>query len=196
MNKLVAPALALVAIALVMAGCAGYQLGAVKPSSLAGVDRLFIPPFKNDTLEPRVSSLVTNAVIKQIQLDGTYRVTGRNEADAILRGRIQRIRKFQLRSFRDDTLRSQELGLYLYIDWFLEDPRTGERITVKLDEEFADGEKEVRYGDEVFRPQMGVVVGDTIQFVDPSFQVGERNAIAVAAEDAAKKLVYQLSQGW
>jgi hypothetical protein len=32
--------------------------------------------------------------------------------------------------------------------------------------------------------------------VDPSFQVGERNALAVVAEDAADKLVSYLANGW
>ena len=195
MKNFISLALPVIALPFFLGGCAGYQLGAVKPSSLSGVDRLFIPPFKNDTLEPRISSLVTNAVIKQIQLDGTYQVSRKFEADAILRGRIDRIRKYQLRSVRQNTLKSQELGLYLYIDWFLEDPQTGQRITTKLAHDEIEP-KEVRYGDEVFRISPGAVIGDTIQFVDQSYQVGERNAIAVAAEDAAKKLVSQLSNGW
>jgi hypothetical protein len=40
------------------------------------------------------------------------------------------------------------------------------------------------------------VIGETIQFVDASYQVGERNAFSVVAEDAADKIVSQLANGW
>lgn len=181
-------------LALLFPGCAGYQLGAVKPSAYEKVDRVFVPPFKNNTLEPRISNLVTNAVLKQMQVDGTYKVSTRSKCDAILEGTIERIHKYQLRGLRTDTIRSQELGLYLYIKWRLVDPDTGQEIARHCD---SDKEPEtVIYGDESVTVSPGTVVGDTIQFVDASFQVGERNALAVAAEDAAKKLIDQMSEGW
>ncbi len=192
MKKLILPVFFAICLIAFFVGCAGYQLGAVKPSAYSGIERIFIPPFQNETLEPRISSLVTNAVLKQIQLDGTYKVARKDDADAILKGTIERITKYQLRGVRTDTIRSQELGLYLYIRWHLEDPITGKQIEVKN----GCAPEEVKYGSDTFRIVPGVVVGDTIQFVDPSYQVGERNAIAVAAEDAAKKLVDQLSEGW
>lgn len=196
MNKFTLQLSALAFLLVGLVGCAGYQLGAVKPASYAKIERIFVPPFKNDTLEPRISPLVTNAVLKQIQMDGTYKVGSRHHCDAILRGRIERIQKFQLRGVRTDTLRSQELGLYIYIRWHLEDPKTGEEIGHSdCGAAEMEGEK-LQYGSETIRTVPGVVVGDTIQFVDPSYQVGERNAVAVAAEDAAKKLVNQLSEGW
>ena len=181
-------------LALLFPGCAGYQLGAVKPSAYEKVDRVFVPPFKNNTLEPRISNLVTNAVLKQMQVDGTYKVSTRSKCDAILEGTIERIHKYQLRGLRTDTIRSQELGLYLYIKWRLVDPDTGQEIARHCDS-YKEPET-VIYGDESVTVSPGTVVGDTIQFVDASFQVGERNALAVAAEDAAKKLIDQMSEGW
>lgn len=179
-----------------LSGCAGYQLGEVKPASYAGIDNLHIPPFKNLTLEPRLSSLVTNAVLKEVQADGTYKVTNRANADAVLVAEIREVRKNQLRAVRTDTLQSQELRLFLYVDFHLEDPITGRRIesTVPDTEDAAKfGKTE---GNEVIRARQGRVVGDTIQFVDESFQIGERNALAVASEDLADKLVSQLANGW
>lgn len=180
--------------ALLFSGCAGYQLGAVKPSAYEKIDRVFVPPFKNNTLEPRISSLVTNAVLKQMQADGTYQVSTRSRCDAILEGTIERIHKYQLRGLRTDTIRSQELGLYIYIKWRLIDPDTGKEIVRTCDPD--KDPDTVIYGDESITLNPGSVVGDTIQFVDASFQVGERNALAVAAEDAAKKLIDQMSEGW
>jgi len=195
MNRRISAVTALLSVCLVFGGCAGYQLGDVKPSALAGIDQLHVPPFKNSTLEPRLSSLVTNSVIKQLQADGTYQVATRNNCDAILVGTITRIRKSQLRAVRTDTLQSQELQVHLEIEYQLVDPATGEEIrTTEMPSKF--GGDEASDSDGVYRARIGRVQGSTIQFVDPSFQVGERNAFAVAAQDAASKLVSQLANGW
>lgn len=180
-----------------LAGCAGYQLGDVRPSSYQGIERLHVPLFKNETLEPRLASLVTNAVLKELQVDGTYAVSSRSQADAVLVGVIRDVRKTQLRAVRTDTLRSQELSLYLYVDFHLEDPVTGSRIesTVFTGAAKLGKAPETDEG-EVITAQQGRVVGNTIQFVDQNFQVGERAALSVAAQDLASKLVSQLANGW
>lgn len=184
--------------ALLIAACANYQLGSVKPSAYEGIDSLHVPPFTNDTLEPRLSSLVTNAVLKELQADGTYRVATRSNSDAVLKGRIVKIDKRQLRAVRTDTLQSQELKLFIHVEFHLVDPTTGNRINSTaraLKESSAGKERADRDGD-IIGVREGRVIGETIQFVDDSYQVGERNAIAVAAEDLADKLVSQLANGW
>lgn len=179
-------------------GCAGYQLGEVKPGVYKDIEKLHVPPFKNLTLEPRFSSLLTNAVLAELQSDGTYEVSSRANADAVLVGEIRQIEKRQLRAVRTDTLRSRELSLYLIVDFHLEDPQTGARIGERV----ARGDIEVPTDDkvgseeEIIGARQGRVVGETIQFVDPSFQVGERNALSFAAEDLADKLVSQVANGW
>lgn len=180
-----------------LSGCAGYQLGSIKPEIYSGVERLHIPTFSNDTLEPRLSSLVTNAVLKKIHVDGSYRVVSRKNCDAVLVGRIKDVRKRQLRAVRNDTLRSQELSVTIYIEWHLEDPNTGKKLSFSVPEGDENSKKIQRKADgEVIRGRHGLVTGTTIQFVDGSFQVGERNALSVAAIDAASKLVSQLADGW
>ena len=183
--------------ALAVAACANYQIGSVKPTAYEGIDSLHVPPFTNDTLEPRLSSLVTNAVLKELQADGTYRVASKSNSDAVLKGRIVKIVKRQLRAVRTDTLQSQELQLFIHVEFHLADPNTGNRInsTARAIKEAGDGKKRADPTD-VIGVREGRVVGETIQFVDDSFQVGERNAIAVAAEDLADKLVSQLANGW
>ncbi len=190
-------------VATLFGGCAGYQLGDVKPSVYRDIEKIHIPPFKNLTLEPRLSSLVTNAVLVELQSDGTYQVSTRDNADAVLVGTIRRIEKRQLRAVRTDTLRSQELSLYLYVDFHLEDPDTGARIGG-----FPDASDDSSASDsapagvakegasDVIGARQGLVIGETIQFVDSSYQVGERNAFSVVAEDVADKIVSALANGW
>lgn len=181
-----------------LTGCAGYQLGDVKPSAYEGINNLHVPIFKNRTLEPRISSLVTNAVLKELHVDGTYKVTNRSNADAVLVGEIREIRKAQLRSQRFDTLSSQELQVTLYIDFRLEDPVTGKVITnTSVSRAMPVGDKDKAANrDEVILARQGQVTGQTIQYVDASFQTAETSAFSVAAQDAAGKLVSQLANGF
>ena len=194
--KVASTSFALFCLAAFLTGCAGYQLGEVKPSSYQGINKLHVPPFKNETLEPRLSSLVTNAVLKELQADGTYELASKSNADAVLVGEIREIQKRQLRAVRTDTLRSQELRLFLYIDFHLEDPNTGQRILSTVPKMKGSAKIGKAGSDDVIEARQGRVIGDTIQFVDQSYQVGERSALAVAAEDLADKLVSQLSNGW
>jgi hypothetical protein len=190
--------------ALSFSGCAGYQLGEIKPGIYRDIEKLHVPPFKNLTLEPRFSSLLTNAVLADLQSDGTYKVASRENCDAVLVGMIRQVEKRQLRAVRTDTLKSREFSLYLIVDFHLEDPVTGARIGDRGDRGDRDTRGEIELPaddklneeDDVFGARQGRVVGETIQFVDPSFQVGERNALSFVAKDLADKLVSQLANGW
>ena len=184
------------AAALHLSGCAGYQIGSVKPSAYSSINSLHIPPFINRTLEPRISSLVTNAVLKEIQTDGTYKVATRENADAILVAKIMRIDKRQLRAVRTDTLQSRELKLFIVVEYYLEDPDTGNRINSTARALKAANDSEEILDEDLIGVRQGRVIGETIQFVNESYQVGERAAISVAAEDLADKLVSQLANGW
>ena len=195
MNRLFSALALSLLIGLFTSGCQ-YELGDVKPSYYAGINNIHVPIFKNHTLEPRLSSLVTNAVLKEIQADSTYTVTKRSSCDAVLVGNIREVKKRQLRSNPNDTLESQELILFLYIDFHLEDPNTGRRIESTAVEGDSYGKSKQIEGEEVIKAGQGRVIGETIQFVDPSYQVGERNALSLAAQDIATELVYQLSNGW
>ena len=196
MNSLPIPTL-LTAAALLLSGCAGYELGDAKPSAYSGINKLHVPTFRNETLEPRLSSLVTNAVIRELQADGTYQISNRGNANAVLVGKITQIRKTQLRAARTDTLESQELRMLLYVSFHLEDPVTGEAIRPALPEQAEqDSFSDRGIEEKSLYVAHGKVVGTTIQFVDPNFQVGERNALSIAAQDAATKMVGILANGW
>jgi len=179
--------------AVAMSGCAGYKMGSVKPEVYSHIHKISVPTFENRTLEPRVSVFVTNSVIKQIQMDGTFEIAAKGQADAELRGSISRIERQQLRSARTDTFQSTELLSYLVIRWALHDPVTGEKLEYTqsrdIDENNIDGTSGL-----TVRP--GQNLGRTIVFLDPNFQTSERGALPVAAQKAAEQLVSQLTEGW
>src|SRR4029079_9752709 len=79
----------LAASLLILPGCAGYHTGVNKPKQLVNVTKLAVPTFKNETLQPRLEVLVTDAVIKHLQIQGTYKIVAVDEADAVLHGTIE-----------------------------------------------------------------------------------------------------------
>ena len=164
--------LAAVGLACLFSSCAGYHLGADKPTRMAHVTTLAIPVFKNLSLEPRSSVLVTNNVVKQFQMDTTYKITDTANADAILKGTIQKFERRQLRGVRTNVLKSRELEIKLWVDYTVEDSKTG---TVLM---------------------KGTAQGSTSIFLDAKFQNTERQAIDEASRKAAQEIFSRVAEGW
>ncbi len=171
-RTLIHPLLAAAAVGSLCLGCSGYRLGAAKPLEFENIQSIAVPTFKNLTLEPRVSDLVTDSVIKQFHNDGTYTIGTVESADAILRGTIRRVDRAQLRSARFNTLRSRELRVRITVDYELEEAGTGVTLS------------------------RGTVLGDTNMFLDPNFQLTERQAFYDMSKEMAADLVSRLAEGW
>lgn len=163
---------ALVALPVFFSGCAGYHIGAQQPGFMKGIHTLAVPSFKNDTLIPRIEVLVADTVIRQLQQDGTYRILPSDKADAILEGTISEVRRRPARSVRSDVLATREFNMVLVLHY---------KITKR------DTNTVVREGN---------VDGTTSFFVSGDLNQDERQAIPLATEDAAVRLVSQLSEGW
>ena len=168
MKKLLAAAIA----CLGLSGCLGYHIGPAKPNYLRDVHNIAIPTFQNKTLLPRVEVLVTDTVIKQFQQDGTYRIVGGDKADATLKAEISRITRSPARSVVGNVLATSEFNLSMHVTWKLVGP---------------DGKD---------LGPTGEVVGTTSFFVGSDVTTDERQALPLAAEELANRLVTQLSEGW
>lgn len=140
--------------------------------------------FENKTLIPRVDVLVTDAVVKQFQQDGTYKITDIGKADATLKCEIARISRSPARSVVGNVLATSEFNLSMHVKYKLLGP------------------------DNKPLGPTGEVVGTTSFFVSSSSTTAgnkqvlgdvttdERQALPLAAEELAKRLVTQLSEGW
>jgi lipopolysaccharide assembly LptE-like protein len=159
-------------LCLAISGCLGYHVGPVKPYYLQDVHTIAVPTFKNRTLVPRIEVLVTDTVIKQFQQDGTFQITNEDKADATLNGEIIRITRVPARSVRENVLATTEFALAL---------------TVKFTLAGRDGKP---------LPGGGEVTGSTTFFVSSDVTTDERQALPLATEDLATRLVAQLSEGW
>ncbi len=171
-HLLTRPAFFAAAAALLLPSCSGYRLGSSKPARMENVRTIAVPTFRNLTLEPRSAVLVTNNVVRQFQLDGTYQIADAQSADALLRGTIRSFTRRQLRSARNNNLRTRELELVMDVDFALEQSHTGNLLA------------------------KGTVKGATSVFLDPNFQLSERQALDDASRKMAEELVSRLSEGW
>jgi len=153
-------------------GCLGYHVGPVKPYYLRDVHSIAVPTFKNHTLVPHIEALVTDTVIKQLQQDGTFQIASSENADATLTAEIFRINRTPARSVRGNVLATTEFNLGLIVKYTLVD-RNGTPL--------------------VSQEQ---VTGTTSFFVSTDVTTDERQALPLATEDLATRLVAQLSEGW
>jgi hypothetical protein len=158
-------------LAILVSGCAGYRLGPATPAHLSHIKTIAVPTFANTTLVPRIEVLVTNTIIKQFQQDGTFRIAGADQADAVLKGEIVSVGRSPARSLRGNVLSTTEFNLNLTVRYVL----TGK-----------DGK--------VLHP--GSAAGNTSFFVGSDVSTDERQALPLAAEELAKQMVSQLSEGW
>jgi Lipopolysaccharide-assembly len=163
--------LSLLLLPLLLSACAGYQLGGTKPAHLANVRKIYVPTFTNDTLEPRLAVLTTNAVIKQIQASGDYEITTKDNADATLVAQVAQVDRSQFRAVRTNTLRTSQLLTRLRVDFKLEDTN-GSKL------------------------HQGRAFGESYIVLDPNFQTSERQSLSEAAERAALSVVNQIASGW
>lgn len=153
-------------------GCLGYHIGPVKPAYLKDIQTISVPTFKNETLIPRVEVLVTGTVIKQFQQDGTYRIGNDENADAILKAEITRISRTPARSVRGNVLATTEFNLSMRVKYRLIG-RDGRVLSPPAE-----------------------AVGTTSFFVGTDVVTDERQALPIATEELAVRLVSQLSEGW
>lgn len=71
----------ILALLLLLAGCANYRLGSMLPADIRTVH---IPTCNNQTSEPLIEQDVTQAILAQIQMDGSLRIAPEDTADTIL----------------------------------------------------------------------------------------------------------------
>jgi outer membrane lipopolysaccharide assembly protein LptE/RlpB len=167
MNRLVAA----VILCALMGGC-GYKLGEIRPTPMRSVRTLAVLTFKNRTYEPRVEVLLADTLIKTLQEDGTYTIVSDDTADAIMNCTVNKVERRSLRSVQNNVLATAEFGLYLEIAYEVTDRVTGSLL------------------------KKGRVTGRSAFFSNTDLQTAERQAIPIAARNAAVQLTTEVAEGW
>ena len=160
-------------LAMLHAGCAGYHVGPIQPHFMEGIHSIAVPTFRNATLIPRIEVLVTDTVVRQIQQDGTYKVASSdNTADAVLEGEITQVVRRPSRTVIGDVQATQEFEMSLVIHYKIIRKATGETIDEKN------------------------ATGTTTFFVSGDVNQDEIQAVPLAAQDAAVRMVSEFGEGW
>ena len=163
----------LLPVVLLSAGCA-YSLGPAKPTYLKSVRTLSVPMFRSDDLAPHVESLLTTTLIKEFQRDGTFKIAPTGGGDATLRCTLEAVQLTPVRSVPGNVLQASEFVMSLKVRYELREGGSDRGRVL-------DG---------------GRVTGEASFFVSTDLQQDQRQAFPRAAEQAAQRLVGQLSEGF
>ncbi len=166
----------LLPLLLCLSGC-GYHLGEIKPTPMRRVTTIAVPAFTNKTLLPRLEAQTADAVAKQFQQDGTYRIESSDRADAIVEGTIVSVDRQPMRIFANNVLQTSEFELTLRVKYRVIDRVTGSVL------------------------MEGTAVGVTPFFsesdlVNSDLVTNQNMNYPIAAQRMAQNLVSKVAEGW
>jgi len=160
----------MLAAATLLAGCAGYHLGPVN-GAVAGAQSIEVRPFNNETLEPRLTDAVTQALREKLQTDGTYRLATQADGDIIVTGSILKYRRQGLSYLNSDASTTQNYRVNMVVHIVARERSTDK---VLLDKD---------------------VTAFTLVNVGSDLASSERQATPLLAQDLAGKVAGLLTEG-
>ncbi|MCC5846545.1 MAG: LptE family protein [Verrucomicrobia bacterium] len=160
----------MVACVVIPGGCAGYRLGSQLPP---GIRTVYVHIARNNTEEPLLETDVTNAVLAQLQRDGSLRVVGEDQADSQMYLEITDFRLEPLRFEAENRTRPDEY-----------------RLTIRANTTL------VRGSDGVVMVRSGNVEGRSTFFLQGDLTASKRTALPDAARDLARHLVSAVTEAW
>ena len=155
--------------------CANYKMGSTpKGGGLQDVRVLYVPTVINETDETAVPGPVTNAILQQIDRDGTFRHARKDESDAILEVTVRKIERSPIQQSVEQYLTTLQYQLTLTLEYRVYSMKDKKEVISKTS-----------------------VSGYTTFFVQGDQTESQRQALPLAAESAAQNLVTALAnRGW
>lgn len=101
---------------LALSGCAAYRFGAASLYP-PDIQTVYVPVFESDSFRRNFSELVTEAVIKEIELVTPYKVVGTPDADSVLSGKLTSDTKRTLIEDPFDQPREMEINMAIEVRW-------------------------------------------------------------------------------
>lgn len=151
-------------------GCAGYRLGSQLPSDIQTVH---VHIARNNTEEPLLETEVTNAVLRELQRDGSLRVTTQEAADSQMYLEVTEFRLEPLAFDAENRIRPDEYRLVL-------------RANTTL----------VRGQDGPVLVRSGNVEGRATFILQGDMTASKRTALPAASDDLARHLVAAVTEAW
>jgi Lipopolysaccharide-assembly len=158
------------ALALLLTGCAGYQIGSANGLAAHGRS-IQIRPFLNKTVEGRLTDAVTAELRRAVQRDGTFQLATHDDGDLVVSGEITGYVRQELTFKPSDVLTVSDFRLALTAHVQVRDRTTGKLV--------------------LNRP----VTGYTLIRVTYDLPSSERQALPLLAEDLANHVTALLVEG-
>ena len=158
-----------------LCSCANYQMGNTpKGAGFQDIRVLYLPSVVNETDETAVPGPVTNAILQEIDRDGTFRHARKDESDAILEVTIKKVERSAIRQSTEQFLTTLQFQLLVTVQYRL--------FNLK---------------DKKDAVPNSTVIGTTTFFVQGDQTESQRQAYPLAAINAAQTIVSSISNsGW
>ena len=134
MNSVVESRILLLAVTLLVAGCAGYQVGNQSFFN-PNIRSVHVPIVESESHRRFLGQQLTEAIVKQIELDTPLQIADAAFADSFLRCRITRDRKRQRTLDRFGEPRVLQTEWLVEVDWV---DRSGTPLTQRTNLQITD----------------------------------------------------------
>jgi len=164
-----------VPILALLASCANYKMGSTpKGDGLGDIRVLYVPTAVNETDETAVPGPVTNAILQEIDRDGTFRHARKDESDAILEVTVKKIERSPIQQSVEQYLTTLQYQLTVTLEYRLYNLKDKKEVISK-----------------------SIISGSTTFFVQGDQTESQRQALPLAAQNVAQNLVTSLAnRGW
>ncbi len=136
------------------------------------IKTVYVPTFKNSTYYPNVSSTVTDALIREIILDGTFKLAGEENAQAVITGEVKDFK-------RTATIYDEE------------DNIIGGSLTIEVNIKFLSAPKKEILWEGTFEESESVNY-----FLAGSLAKTENEITQWVAEKIARSVIEQITEPW
>jgi hypothetical protein len=169
----VARACAGLLLVFLLGGCAGYRVGDISGRNLQGVRSVYVPVVHNNSLEPDLQGVLTDAIIQRFNSDGTLEVNQNGDADSELDVTIDTVVRSAVATSNNNILVTTQYQLTIEAKATYVNRRLGRKIFENV-----------------------TVSGNTTYFTQSDIPESERQALPLAAQDLANNVVKLVTEGW
>ncbi len=115
------------AVAWLACGCAGYRLGPTSGAP-AREKSVYVVPFHNATMEPRLGEALTQALRKRLSQEGTFRLVTRRPADVTVSGTLAKYERHAVAYEPRDVITPRDFEATLTAHVVAESVEGGQRL--------------------------------------------------------------------
>ena len=149
----------------------GYSLGGNRPVEMDDVTTVYIEMPKNNTQYSRLEALLANYLSDSLISDARYQQASFQKADVKLSTRITSVSYSQIRPFRTNVLKAEEMQMVVAVQWSI--------TSLKR-----DGSKRLMEGNEKSKTRF---------FLSDNLQTAQQNGFPDALRRVSRQIVSQFS---